>query len=504
MYFGEAIILDHIDFVLEQNNLFCSKLDAFLRESEIDNNFDLLNEASLKEIGKNIWGVLLRIFRKLKVMFENLISNINLFKEININKQKSDDLFAVLKLLNLKTEDDGAKYLAILFRIQSKLKNDVTDAMDSKLIGIQNSVPGKSTFDHEILIHTKDIDDAIESAEKSKEYERIKANEYKEENLQKIPTVNINSDMKKSKSNLVNYINELEKQENFNNKIENEEVKSLSGKLITFLKKIINYYKFRVQLLTEFFKHAKVSISAVGKNIKEISKGEFATLAKNNKNIKQFIKKFNSDDVSKLEELYNKMKEANSDKNYSEYSKLHEKACDILGISSNSTFTSIYKIIDNNEKLYGFNVVPNKNPEINVGTRKLYHHSYEEHDDILKTGLLPNAIGNGNGKMDKIYYPEPRVYFHLSVPKDKGNLKIGGQYVPGFFGIGITTIDKYTKGVVYELGDASKFKVYQDPEYGKSTACYIVSDKPIPVKQIDLDQWYKDNEVKDDNKNKEE
>lgn len=487
MYYGNNI--DILNYCIEQNNLFFDQINIFLNEDSI------LNEINLKEIGKNIWETILRIFRKLKTMIVNLISNLNMFREAKIDETKSKDLFTILDLLDLKAVNQGSKLIAENFKKMYKSAgSDVANDWkfsEKDINSSSKSVPGTSgSFDFEATKYVKDIKDAMDSVNESKEYKRLQENKYENNNIKQFPLSSINNDMKNCRNILLDYINELESFSKFVQKIKEENVNKVGHKIVMFLKKIIEYYNFRIKILTNFFKGAKVSLKAFKNNKDELSKGEYggAKFDKSN-NIKQHIEKFSPEEIKKIQEYVSLLKEYNQNKEFNNYTKIFKEITSLLKINSNDTFA----ILSIRKDSIVYNSVKNNAKQIPTGIRKFYHHTYATYnneslrDTILKEGLKANAVGSGGS----IFYPEPRVYFHLSVPQNSASSRILQNVKVSYFDPG-----KKIKGDVFEL-TGGPYTVYNDPEYGNGTACFIISNKNIPVKLVDMDKWEKDNELKE-------
>ena len=493
MYFGECAISNHIDIVLYENDNIIRMVDDIFNEDNI------ITEANLKDIGKSVWSAIVRIFRTIRTAFQNLLTNVNYFKNSEMDEQQNKDLLYVLKTIDLKALNKYQEYLPMYFRIMHKFGNDVTADFQSVVVG--ELTGGVTDFEFEIQKGVTDIEESLEAGKSSEEYKRIQQDDYKNEKMTKVPLSNIIPDMKDSNSKLTKFINELEKQSSFNDKIteENKDAKALSGKMITYLRKLVEYFKFRISLLQHYFKSAKASIDAVKNNIKEKKAGENKSDQKFSSGLKNVRRKnVTIKDVAAFKESQKKLKEYNSNLEFDKYKEEYKKFTSLLGVSNTDGVIIIN--LDEESGKAQIATTSNKYEKINVGTRKLYHHSAEAEgsavdQNILSKGLKPNALGNKSGLLGlTLYYPEPRVYIHLSIPRTPGNNKVGNDRT--LFGY-VKDFGKENTGCVYEI--EGNHDVYRDPEYS-GTAAFIISDKPIKCKRVDMDKWYKDHEVEDANK----
>lgn len=491
MYFGECAVSNQIDLVLYENDNIINILDTIFNEGT-----EVVNEVSLKDIGKSVWDAIKRIFRTLKTAFENLLLNVNYFKNAEMDEQYNQDLLHVLKEITLKTLDFGSGFLPAFFRFMATYRKDSADK-EFSTIYLFNRTMAPSDFEYEITKHVADINDSLQSGKDTDEYRRIEANEYKNEKMTKVPLTHIIPDMKDSNTKLTKFINELDKQQNFNDKISEEdtEIKSLSGKMITYLRKLIEYFKFRISLLQNYFKTAKASLDAVKNNIKEVGKKDNVSREKLDGLLKSGkVKNVVVNDLAALKECQDNLTDYNKELDFAKYKEEYKKFASMLKCSPNDGIIIVNK--DQATKVVSYLAIRNHYERVNVKSRKLYHYAAKvlEGSDIdqsiLSEGLRPNALGDKSGFLHTtMYYPEPRVYIHVSVPGT-----YAGSVKPVKFR---DKDDGILKGTLYEI--QGNYDVYRDPEY-KGTAAFILSDTPVKCKRISYEDWLKDNEVEDANK----
>ena len=178
----------------------------------------------------------------------------------------------------------------------------------------------------------------------------------------------------------------------------------------------------------------------------------------------------------------------NNDK-YEETKKLYD---DALDAETYESYLPIYKKLVSNLKCSG-NVIENCNfidstkmcvlllvkdssSKIPISkSQKLYHS-----DD---TRYSFSQVGNPNIKeliprwktKSGVLFPEPRVYFHLNIPRNRysGSNNMGTVFV----------------------AKNNPSEVYVDKELG-NTAVFVKTTKPIPVEKIDLEEYNKTMDIK--------
>ena len=436
----------------------------------------MIAEEGLKDIGKGIWNTIIRIFRKAMTWFKNILMNINYFKNAQLSEQMNKDLLKVLQVSQARTEDI-AKYVVssydILRIIKGKNLSDTTK-FDGAKFGVSTDNAHKemfrmTTLKDEMYKISVDIQESLDNAKDSNEYKRIMENDYKDEK-KLIPLSNIIPDLKKCNTNLTTLTNQLDKMQHIaetaNN---NDESRKFVNKIITFLNRSIDYYQFRISLLSKYFTAAKASLTGTVNNIKELKNGSNKSSSNFKNGIKIKTRLKGPFEQKKIEELYKKAKAAET---YEEYKPLYDelstklncKGCVIEAIQFIDITTVMVKVADER----------NNTIQLAKG-QKLYHAQTKTWIDFgTELKELHPTWKMGGGAL----CPTPRVYFHTNCPLDRyGN-----------------RADSETAKAVYVLKDTPS-TAHIDREMGR-TAVYIETTKPLPVEKLDYAEWRRINEIK--------
>ena len=432
----------------------------------------IVNEAiSVKDIGKTIGVTIKNIFKRIVTWFRNVIVSINYFKNAELDTKMNADLLQVLRVSQPRTEINFS-LLPKFYNLLSLIKQDPnTYEFDGAALGVtgDNIFASRATnLKHELFKSITDITESLKAAKSSDEMKRIEANEYKNENVQVIPLGNITSDLKQSNTNATKFQGYLDKLENSIERARkaNGSIGEVGNQMIVFLRKVIEYYTFRINLLSKYLTTAKASIKGTINNIKERNNADFKTKTKTNHNSvskKQTMK--SPQEAKEIKALYEKIQ---SVKSYQEYKPLYDELTQKLNIPSGSNVEGVSV----HENVVQYTYVKNSNEKVQIGGRKLYHISY---NDGL-TQITPSFKTNAG-----VLFSEPRIYAHVNVPLDRYGNKIKEN--KGEFRL----FDPNT--YVYELqGNIST--AYRDPEMGR-TAVFVKTDKPISVKKIDYKEFEK-------------
>ena len=435
----------------------------------------ITNEASLKEIGKNIWDTIIRIFRKIAAWFKNLLLNINYFKNAVLSDQMNKDMVKVLQISQARTEHYFEMVMKAykLCSTTTNKPNENTEFDGFKLgvAGDNERISRMTTFKDQIYRMSVDIDDNIEAAKDTDEYKRLMKNDYTDE-PKMIPLANIIPDMKKCNTSLASSENHLSKMANLanSNQIKNDpSATKVINQLTSFLNRVINYYNFRISILSKYFQAAKASLTGTVNNIKAKSNGDNATKSDFNAKGKLKIKLTDQLTADKIKKLYN---DAQHTKTYSEYKPIFKELTSLLNIDDHNYTIHNLVVVDGFVEAI---IIPEKNNTISlVKGQKLYHTSTNENI----THLEPRwATGAG------VLFPTPRIYFHTNCPLNRYGNKVGATD-----GVVKLYFMNYTqKDTVYELKNPPS-TVHVDRELG-ATAVYIETDKPLKVEKFNYEEW---------------
>ena len=427
-------------------------------------NNDIATEG-VKEIGKSVWEGIKRIFRKIVNWFQNIIRSINYFKNATLDSDLNKDLVEVLKISQPKTELNF-QWVTYYYKLANNLQTNnngeheiLGTAMGeaSGLFGL----PHATTIEDQIKRCVYDIDSSLKAAEESPAKKRIDANEYKNENLVTIPLGQITSDLKKSYSSSVKAENELSRIDNASTKLMTfTKGKELVSKAHVFYSKLSQYYKFRIDILSKFLNYAKASLKGTVANVKD-RLGKDNRIKTNYKpSWKISIKLKSKAEVDDIMQTYEKAKSAQT---YQEYLPLYKKLASIF--KCDGPISGINKESDNQITA----MLTKEGVSYPIGNQKLYHHSMSI--TPIKE-LIPRWKTNTG-----VLFPTPRVYFHINVPLNRYSHKLDSN----------NKTNLYTPSIKID-------KVFVDKELSR-TACYVETNKPIPVKPVDYSQWEKVKDV---------
>lgn len=418
----------------------------------------------IKDIGKSIWESVKRIFRKIVTWFGNIIRNVNYFKNATLDSQLNKDLIEVLKIAQPKTELNFG-WITYYYKLASMIpKNENSDHKiagdmmgEAKYWGMSST----TTIEDQIKRSVYDIDECLTAAQNCDAKKRLDANEYKNSQTVTIPLGQINSDLKRCHSKSTSAENELSRIENASTKLaEHTKGKELVTKAHIFYQKLSQFYKFRIELLSKFFNYAKASLKGLTNNIKDkhYKNNKLRTDFRPSNKVK-FV--FKSNEVKEILNVYEKAKSAPTYKEYLPYYKtLSQK------FKCNGAISGIQKVSDNT-------IIASVNKEgeqYPLAGQSLYHHSYMSGNIKQLEPRWSTPAG--------VLFPTPRVYFHVGVPLNRMSYKLSKD-----------DDDKlYTPTIKID-------KVYVDKELSR-TACYVVTDKPIPVKHVEYSKWERDKDIK--------
>ena len=435
-----------MDNIIDLDELFAYVLSDDALESDRSDN--LKSSTNEKATNTN---------KRINIWYNNILLNMNKFKNAQLDPQQNSDLLHVLRLVQPATELNFGlfpKYYAFL-----KFKKDRGNAsIDGKPFGLRSGADttGRmTTLNREIVKSISDLKSSLKSAQNSVEYKRLVKNQYENTQLQNIPLGGIVADMKNAKASAAKFQNELN---TFNQKLQKmHHIDETTEKMCVFLNLVTQYYKFRISLLTVYLQRAKASLKGTLRNITDSKESQYATkrdtsLSKAKWTTKEFNKPGH---VAHLQDVY---KKALSAPNYKAYKPLYEELTTALGIKGRIIRKLQFDV--KGCKIKAYHVETNKE-KIAVGDRQLYH-GVPAGVHVLKE-LTPAYCGK-----DGYLYPEPRIYMHLGVPLNRCSNKP----------------DKDAGERSYSPREKIT-TVWKDNELG-GTAVYIHRETPLPVKLIQL------------------
>lgn len=490
IYEGIGINIEKPSYIYLNHNYFYGRLnenDNIIKELD-EFGLDILSE-DIKDMGKAIWQKIVAVFKKIMAAFKNFILNINYLKNAKLPKQQVDDLLYCLNVSQNRSFN-YVKTFTRFYKISTFLNVDPNREVS---YGATNGLSDNramyvTTLNDELINNTQEISKNLESLENSKEYDRLKENNYEKENLVDVPLTNIVKDMKRCNKELADAEGQLPQCVRLADKFEdNPTWKDVSKKMVVFLKKVISYFTTRIKLLNTFFKSAKLSVKAIKNNIMDSKK--FQSYIDTNPNMKNFRKFLRPTTVKAkyglVNDLITKMRESNNNGNFDEYNDYYKKLANILHVKDGSSFVvtvDSHEIIKDGgtadpekEYTFGVKIMEYDYKTIKFGSKPLFH---QASDDSI-TELIPTAISNGGF----LFHRTGRVYVHLSIPLNRygsnaeTDIKIGYDY-------------DAKSTTMYKVKDNIK-EGFLDPELAR-TAVFIETKDPIRVEKISMDEYRKE------------
>ena len=446
-----------------------ASIESKLYNQIIENN-GILNEGFFG----NLFAPLIN---GIKNIIKNTKRSMMKLNNAKISKQMNDDLFTVLKILQMRTEKGtqylGAFYLKLLDDNYSPANTYFKDEMINRNTSIE-AEQWDTDLNHEINKSYIDATENIKAVKASREYKRIQENKYDDKNLETIPLKYIMKDIEYCESDLNQFNDQLDKINKVNTTKFTNADKKLYSDMIMYLRLMIYIVSLRMSILNKFLDNAEIKIMNFFKSRDVDSK--YAPWDYINRNewliadVTEAIYGKGEGSLTKLNNLLTMLTNFNKTKEFKKYMSTHAVLLNMLGLPKKSTIMSLFGEEGKNVRTYYARFIINDYDSIQVANRPLYHMS-EIHN--LKQ-INPTCIGNWG----KTYYPEPRVYAHINVPLDKMGKKIGSVY---------------EKNYVYRVLDAPKV-VYRDPALA-ATAIFFSTEKPVKVKEFNIDDYLKQNSI---------
>ena len=440
----------------------------------------IIAEEGFKEIKEKAWQGIKNIWAKIVTWFKNILLNVNRFKNATLDSTQNSDMVKILKMSQVGTE----KYFSLL-NTYYKVSNILTKSDDGHMI--EKNTMGEAnepslftpntftTIEDQARKIATEIRNALDGTKDSKEYKRFIENSYSNKDTKVIPLNNIVSELQLCNKMCTKFQGELSKIENCNKKVLNaKKGEKLVSLIQSFLNHVVQYYTFRIEILTKFFTNAKASLKGTFNNIKE-AVGDRQSI-RNNRSwnlIYTTIRVILGDKYEETKKLYNDALEAET---YESYLPIYKKLVSNLKCSG--------RVIEKCEfndttKICTLMLVKDNPSKIPISpSQKLFHS-----DDTRYNLGLHIQIGDPNIKelepqwktKSGTLFPEPRVYFHLNVPRNRYS---------GSKNMGVVFVAKNNPS-----------EVYVDKEMGH-TAVFVKTTKPIPVEKVDLEEFNKTMDIK--------
>lgn len=435
-------------------------IEAFINYCDLE----FAQESVIGDAASNVWKSIRSSFSKISKWCSSVTSNINYFKDAELDENMNKDLESVLKMSQPRTELNF-KVINLYYKALRFFKKDNGKVNRFAVGEIYENFTFEEDFDELVKRSSIDTKKAIDATKSSKEYKRLQDNKYSNEKKTKIPLNTIQQDIS-SCNNMMNSMNkELNKMEFESTKSKNANVKRLINKMHIFMKTIVSYCTFRIGVLGRYLRYAKLSIKDKFKGNKQTESIKSKSDLKYH--IPKIAKKIFSGNFEEMEKLVSTMK---STDDYSEYKKAYDEFTQKMGISGDVIKSITMEKIT---KTVIVSHVRDDGESINVSTYNLYHAS----DNPNLTQLNPFF----RSKSGTTFFPTPRIYFHLNVPANR-------------LGSSVQLSEKKGDSVVYQLNQKVN-TAYVDRELGKS-AVYVNTDKPLKIKKIDYTKWKQMEEIK--------
>lgn len=407
----------------------------------------------LKDLTKTINNIVLSIrnsFKKINTWCDNSLKNINYFKKSKLDKKLNEDLKSVLKMSQPRTELNF-KPIQLYYKAISIIKKDNTKVNRLVVGEVYEEKGYKEDFIDLVDRSNLDTMEAISAAKKSEAFKRITKNRYEQKDLENIPLNQIVNDIKNTNSMATTFSTQLN---NIEKSVDGDEITtSLKNKMLSFVRTVISYCTFRIQILNKYLSYAKTSITGTINNL--LGKGE-KTKSNLKYNIPKVCKTKKIKEYEKFKKSVNIIRTTND---YNIYKKHFDYITKELGIENH-----VIKKLELDDQTKQVKVISLKDDgdEISVENMKLYHVS----DNQNLTELKPFF----RSKSGTTFFSTPRIYVHLNVPLNR-------------LGSSIQMSKEKGDTVVYRISE-NNTKAKIDKEIGK-TAVYIETTKPIKIRKHD-------------------
>lgn len=362
---------------------------------------------TVKKIGKSIWDGIKLFIRKAIQIFKNFLLNIYMFKTAKLSKKESEDIQLVSQSCSLRYMHT-IKPVYMVLRIISKFSNSMVP-------------PQVVQMEKEALeSHIVDCRNMIHEIKTSKEYNRLIENKYdnEEKNLVDVPLTSVISTMKKAQMSLINYENCVDKLSKYGDK-EYGGIMSIGHSLFS---NVCTIYRIQIEVLNRFFAHAKASMSAIAKNVKEIHEKKINTerlYASGHKSIighgidaMRSSKNIDLEDknIERIKELFSLMAECDNDINqFGKYQEYRKELCALCKIPYNAVINpgKLHDIKDTSQK-HKILILPDNKKPIKLLSSQVIYHTSDNPNLTELNGRYIFRMKTGNN-----YFKSPRVYFAI-------------------------------------------------------------------------------------------
>lgn len=478
-------------------------MDGYTIESFIDfcDNYQIAEEGSLSNFAKKVWINIQTILKKLLQIFKNLLMKVNYLRTSKLPTQKSKDLLLVIQNLNPRYEVLNKTFMMV-YKTASIENMQRDKEYTKRMEELKREHPDSNiTIDHtnaydelssEIEQSLDDVTSVVRDATSSSEYKRIQEDNYNNNQISEIPLSNIITAMKKAENSLISYEGNAKKMALAEENPKSEAQKRAAGKCRELFSKICEAYKMQIRLLKIFFDNAKVTATAVGKNIKEKVKKENDP-NRNYANAKSMVGmlikqgavsktvKVTPEQKKRFEEFDKQITECNNKpENFEKYKKAYEEICKIAKTSPNCVL--IYDVPGGNrsgmlpavgENEIAFMVMKDNNKPMKLlSNTKLYHTSDNGELKELTGRYYHTSLGI------RRLWSSQRVYFSIGNAMSKDGSKFNGKDpMAKYEGTKERSLYKYEP---VEHIDT----VYRDVEMGIGSAVYVPTKTSIKIKKL--------------------
>lgn len=290
--------------------------------------------------------------------------------------------------------------------------------------------------------------------------------------------------MKRAQSSLFKYENCVDKLSKYGEK-EYGGVMAIGHSLFS---NVCTIYRIQIEVLNRFFAHAKASMNAIVKNVKEMKEKTINTerlYASGHKSIIGHgigaIRASKSIDLSdknipRIKELLSMMAECDNDINrFGDYQKYRKELCALCKIPYDAVINpgKLHDIKDMNQK-HKILILPDNKKPIKLLSSQVIFHTSDNPNLTELNGRYIFRMKTGNN-----YFKSPRVYFAIGT----AILWNGKVYKDKYADAGVNLDGDQKK--IYKYAPVQKIQtVFRDQEFFEGGACYVETTTPIKVKRI--------------------